>query len=340
MADPRFFSNAGPFEIGRLAEIGEAELSDGTDPGRVICDVAPLDRAGPTDLSFLENRRYAAEFEVSGAGACVVAPAFVKRAPEGMALLVSAKPYRSYALMAQAFYPPAVAVAGVHPTALIDPAASVDATAEIGPYAVVGARAEVGPRCRIGPHAVIGPGVVLGADTAVLDGASVACSLIGERVTIYQGARIGQDGFGFAMDPAGHVRVPQVGRVLIGDDSEIGANVTIDRGAGPDTVIGRGCMIDNLVQIGHNVEIGEGSVIVAQAGVAGSSKLGRFVALGAQAGVAGHLALGDGARLAAASGLMDDIEPGQEYCGLPAIPCRQFWRLQVRLARMMDKKDG
>ncbi|MEQ8967197.1 MAG: UDP-3-O-(3-hydroxymyristoyl)glucosamine N-acyltransferase [Azospirillaceae bacterium] len=340
MADPRFFSNAGPFTLGRLAEIGEAELAEGADPERRISDVAPLETAGPQELSFLENRKYAAAFEVSAAGACVVAPAFVKRAPEGMALLVSPKPYRSYALMAQAFYPAPSATAGVHPSAVVDPSATVAPSAEIGPYAVIGPRAEIGERCRIGAHAIIGHGVVLGADTAVLEGASVAYALVGERVVIYPGARVGQDGFGFAMDPAGHVRVPQVGRVLVGDDVEIGANVTIDRGAGPDTVIGRGSMIDNLVQIGHNVQIGEGSVIVAQAGIAGSSKLGRFVALGAQSGVAGHLELGDGARLAAASGLMDDIEPGQEYCGLPAIPCRQFWRLQVRLARMMDKKDG
>jgi len=185
---------------------------------------------------------------------------------------------------------------------------------------------------------VVGAGVMVGADCTVGANASLTHCLIGDRVTIYPGARIGQDGFGFAMDPAGHVRVPQLGRVIIEDDVEIGANSTVDRGAGPDTRIGRGAMIDNLVQIGHNADIGAGAVIVAQAGVAGSSRIGRFAALGAQAGVAGHLTVGDGARLAAQSGVMRDVEAGQEVCGAPALPIRQFFKLQATLMRLLKNK--
>jgi UDP-3-O-[3-hydroxymyristoyl] glucosamine N-acyltransferase len=203
---------------------------------------------------------------------------------------------------------------------------------------VVEAGAEVGAYCRIGPNAVIGAGVVLGERCVIGAGASLSHCLVGARVTIYPGARIGQDGFGFAMDAEGHVRLPQLGRVVIEDDVEVGANSTIDRGAGPDTVIGRGAMIDNLVQIGHNVQVGRGAVIVAQAGVAGSTKLGDFAVLAAKAGVAGHLTIGAGAKIAANAGVMRDVDPGAEVVGAPAIPKRQFFRQQVMLARLAEGK--
>jgi UDP-3-O-[3-hydroxymyristoyl] glucosamine N-acyltransferase len=340
MADPRFFTNAGPFPLSRLAEIGEAELAAGVDPDRAIADVAPLDRAGADDVSFLDNRKYVGQFEASGAGACVVDPAFADRAPPGMALLLSPKPYRSYALIAQAFYPRPSAVPGIHAAAVVDPTAVVDDTAEIGPGAVIGAHAAVGPRTRIAANAVVDAGVEIGMDGTIGANASLSHCRIGDRVTIYPGVRIGQDGFGFAMDASGHVKVPQLGRVIVEDDVEIGANTTIDRGAGPDTVIGRGAMIDNLVQIGHNVTVGSGAVIVAQAGVAGSAKIGRFAALGAQSGVVGHITVGDGGRLAAKSGAMRDIEPGAEHGGLPAMPIRQYFRMQTQLLKLLKNKGG
>lgn len=340
MADSRFFTRAGPFRLDDLAAIGKAEIGPGADPARVLTDVAPLQTAGADDVSFLDNRKYVDAFAASAAGAAIVHPSMADHAPAGMALLLSEHPYRSYARIAQAFYPRPPATPGIAPGAVVDPTAVVDASAEIAPGAVVGARAELGARCRIGPNAVVGDGVVIGEDSVVGSGATVTHCLIGKRVLIYPGVRIGQDGFGFAIDPAGHIKVPQLGRVIVGDDVEIGANSTIDRGAGPDTVIGRGCMIDNLVQIGHNVEIGPGSVIVAQAGVAGSTKLGEFVVLAAQAGLAGHLKVGAGARIAAKSGVMRDVEPGQEVCGSPAIPIRQFWRLQASLSKLLRDNKG
>jgi UDP-3-O-[3-hydroxymyristoyl] glucosamine N-acyltransferase len=338
MPDPRFFRSAGPFPLGRLAEIAGATLAPGADPGRPVVSVAPLDTAGPDDISFLDNRKYVDAFAASKAGACVVAPALADRAPAGMAQLLTPKPYKGYALIAQAFFPAPVARPGIAATAAIDPTAVIGEGVEIGPGAVIEAGAEIGAGCRIGPNAVIGAGVVLGERSVVGPGASLTHCLVGARVTIYPGARIGQDGFGFAMDAEGHVRLPQLGRVVIEDDVEVGANSTIDRGAGPDTVIGRGAMIDNLVQIGHNVQVGRGAVIVAQAGVAGSTKLGDFAVLAAKAGVAGHLTIGAGARIAANAGVMRDVDPGAEVVGSPAIPKRQFFRQQVMLARLAEGK--
>jgi len=322
----------------QIAVIAEGKPAPGADGGLVLRDVAPLENAGPGDLSFYENARFAKAFSTTTASACLVKPEDAGMAPEGVALVLCAKPYRAFARVAGAFYPEAPAVGVRGPGAVIDPAAVVDASADIGPCAVIGAGAEIGPGCRIEGQAVIGSGVVIGAETVVGAGASLSHCLIGARVRIYPGARIGQDGFGFASGPEGHLKIPQLGRVLIEDDVEIGANTTIDRGSGPDTIIRRGCIIDNQVQIGHNVEIGEGCVIIAQCGVAGSSKLGDHVVVAGQAGISGHLRIGAGARIAAQAGVMRDIKRGEEVCGAPAIPIRQFWRQQVKLSKLAEGK--
>lgn len=340
MADPRFFKVAGPFTVGDLAAISGATPAEGADLEHMVHDVAPLDAAGPEHLSFLDNRRYVDAFAVSRAGACLVHPDFAGRAPAGMAVLVSRAPYKAYALAAQAFYPAPAPAAGIHPSAVVDASAEIGEGCEIGAGAVIGAGASLGPGCRVEPNTVIGENVRIGAGSRIGACASLSHCLIGERVVIYPGARIGQDGFGFAMDASGHVRVPQLGRVIVEDDVEIGANTTIDRGAGPDTVIGRGSMIDNLVQIGHNVALGPGCVVVAQAGISGSSKLGHHAVLAAQAGVAGHLTIGPGARIAAQSGVMRDVVAGEEVCGSPAVPIRQFFRQVATLTRLSRAGRG
>ncbi|MEW5726381.1 MAG: UDP-3-O-(3-hydroxymyristoyl)glucosamine N-acyltransferase [Pseudomonadota bacterium] len=339
MADPRFFTVAGPFSLARLAEIASAEIAPGADPTTEFSDVAPLEVAGPGMVSFLDNRKYAAQFADSKAGACVVHPDMADKAPAGMALLLSADPYRAYARIAQAFYPARPPEAWVAPTAWVDPAAKVGEGCRIEPGACIGAGAEIGQRCRIGANAVIGDGVVIGDDCIIGSNATVQFAMIGNRVNIYPGARIGQDGFGFAMGPQGHLKVPQLGRVVIGDDVEVGANTTIDRGAGPDTVIGAGSMIDNLVQIGHNVQLGRGCVIVAQVGISGSTRLGDFVAAGGQAGITGHLKIGPGARIAAQSGVMRDIGPGETVGGAPAVPMTEWLRQCAALGKLARKKS-
>ena len=340
MTDPRFFRPSGPFSLGRLAELSKAELAPGADPAATFDNVAPLDRAGGRDVSFLDNRKYLNAFATASAGACVVRPADAERAPEGMQLLLSSNPYKAFALIAQQFHPRPRPEPGIAPGAHVASDAALGDGSAVAAGAVVGAGARIGKNCVIESNVVIGPGVEIGDDCWIGACASVSHAILGNRVTVFPGARIGQDGFGFAMDPSGHVRIPQIGRVLIGDDVEVGANATIDRGSGPDTVIGRGTMIDNLVQIGHNVEIGRGSVIVAMVGISGSTKIGDHVLIAGHSGVAGHLTIGDGARISAKSGVFRDVPAGAQVVGFPAVPTRQFFRQMTVLAKLAKERGG
>ncbi|MBI1776355.1 MAG: UDP-3-O-(3-hydroxymyristoyl)glucosamine N-acyltransferase [Proteobacteria bacterium] len=338
MADPRFYALAGPFSVGDIAQRIGAELAPGAEAGRLIRNLATLGEAGSDDLSFLENRRYLEAFGASRAGACVVERAAAARAPKGMTLLFAARPRRAYALAASLFYPARDVKPGVHPRATVDTSAKLGPGVTVEAGAVIAAAAEIGRGCRIGANAVIGPGVVLGDDSVVGANASISHALIGARVVIYAGVRIGTDGFGFDPSPEGHLRMPQLGRVIIGDDVEVGANSTIDRGSGRDTVIGRGCMIDNLVQIGHNVQLGEGCILVGQSGIAGSARLGRLVTLAGQAGISGHLEIGDGATIGPQAGVTHNVAAGQTVLGAPAIPALEFARQVATLKRLAAKK--
>lgn len=338
MADPRFFTRAAPMTLGDIAALTGAALSDEGAGGREIVDVAALSDADAQHLSFLDNKKYADHFKKTKAGACFVRPEMVEHAPAGLVCLITKNPYRAYAMTAQAFYPQAKATAFVAPSAIVDATAVVGADCHIGHGAVIGANVIVGARCRIGARAVIEDGVTVGDDTTIGANVYVTHAVIGNKVTIYPGAVIGRPGFGFAMDAAGFISVPQLGRVLIEDGVEIGANATIDRGAGPDTIIGQGTRIDNLVQIGHNVQTGKHCVIVAQTGISGSTRLGDFVMTGGQVGLAGHLSIGTGAKIAAQSGIMRDVPAGSELMGSPAVPIKQFMRQVAILSKMTDRK--
>jgi UDP-3-O-[3-hydroxymyristoyl] glucosamine N-acyltransferase len=338
MADARFFKVQGPFNLAELARVAEATLANPAHAERLLADVAPLETAGPDHLSFLDNRRYVDAFAESRAGACIVAPEHKDRAPADMALLLSDQPYRSYALAARAFYPEPKTSAARHPAAIIDASAELGANCVIEAGAVIAGRAVLGAGCHVGPNAVIGEAVVIGPDCRIGAGATLSHCVLGARVVIYPGARIGQAGFGFALGAEGMTKVPQLGRVIIEDDVEVGANSTIDRGAGPDTVIGAGTMIDNLVQIGHNVRLGKGCVIIAQAGVAGSTRIGDHAILAAQAGLIGHLTIGRAARIGAQAGVMRDVPDGESVIGSPAVPVRQFFREVATLQRLAKEK--
>lgn len=338
MPDARFFTRQGPFTVGSLAAIIGAEVGGGSDPARLVLDVAPLDKAGAQDLSFLDNVKYVPAFEASKAGACIIGKRSGPRAPEGMALLVAAEPYKAYALAAQAFYPEGVTDGVIHAAAHVDPSAILGPGCNIGAGAVIEAGARLGARCTVGANAVVGRNVEIGDDSHIGMCTSLSHCRIGDRVRLHPGVRIGQDGFGFAPDPKGHVKVPQLGRVIIGNDVEIGANSTVDRGSGPDTVIGDGTWIDNLVQIGHNVNMGRGCIMAGQAGISGSTHVGDFVAIGGQVGLAGHLKIGSGARIGAKSGVMNDVPAGESWFGIPAMPLKFFFRRHATLTKLSERK--
>jgi len=341
MADSRFFKSKGPFKVSELAALIGADIVGACHDDILVTDVASLQDANATQVSFFDNVKYKADFMASAAGLCIVSPKMAAFAPDGMTLLVSETPYKSYALIAQYFYPindDALPETIIHPSAMVAQSAEIGAGCHIKAGAVIEDGVKLGQSVFVESNAVINQNVEVGEGTVIGANASVSHALIGRNVRIYPGARIGQDGFGFAIDPAGHVKVPQLGRVIIDDSVEIGANTTIDRGAGPDTHIGQGSWIDNLVQIGHNVKIGRGCIIIAQTGVAGSTVLEDYAVLAAQVGVAGHLTIGMGARIAAQSGVMRNVDAGSEVMGSPAMPAKQYMRQVAMLKKMSNKK--
>ena len=339
MPDPRFHSVCGPFSLGQLADLSGAKVRSSRDPDALYADVAPLDTAGPEHVSFLDNRRYADAFANSAAGACLVHPDIIGRAPKAMSLLITHDPYKGYARIARAFYPPPEPIAGIAATASVDPSADLGDGVQVDAGAVIGAGAQIGNQCRIGANAFVGENVVVGIECSIGPGATLTYCLVGDRVIVHAGVRIGQDGFGFALG-GDHTKVAQLGRVLIEDDVEIGANTTIDRGAGPDTIVGVGTKIDNLVQIAHNVRIGRGCIIVSQVGISGSTTIGDFVMIGGQAGLTGHLQINDGARIAAQSGVMRDVPATSEVGGSPAMPIRDWLRGVAAVDRLVKKRGG
>ena len=335
MADPRFFERAGPFPLHRVAAVAGAVLE--RDDDRPIDDVAALDRAGPTHVAFFDDRKRLALATRTRAAAVLVRDTDRDHLPAAVVPLVTTEPYRAYARVAELFYAPEPAL-----ETRIDPAAHVALTARLGERvrdargAVVEAEAEIGDDCVIDANAVVGRRCILGEGCRMGAGASLAYALVGARTTLHAGARVGQDGFGFALGVE-HGKVPQLGRVLIGDDVEIGANTTIDRGALGDTIIGSGTKIDNLVQIAHNVVVGEHCLIVAQSGISGSVELGHHVVVAGQCGVAGHLSIGAGARLAARTAVIGDLPGDADYGGAPAMPASE-WRRQLAAIRRLGRR--
>ncbi len=335
IGNARFFSRTGPHPLVVVAQAagGVARKSD-----LKIEGLAPLQTATPNEVSFLDSRRFASALKQTRAGAVIVHPDMQAWVPDATVPILTREPHVGWAQVAALFHPVPPASPGIHASAVVADDAVIDPSAAVGPLCVIEAGAEIGQRCRIGPGVVIGSGVVVGPDCRIGAHASLSHALLGARVYVYPGARIGQEGFGFAPTKSGFQTAPQLGRVILEDDVEVGANTTIDRGSMQDTVIGAGSRLDNLVQIGHNVVLGRCCVIVAQTGIAGSTTLEDFVQVGGQAAIDGHLRIGHGARIGAQSGVMWELPPGVDVVGSPAQPKREFFR-QVAALRRMGRKQ-
>ena len=321
-----------PFSAAEIARHLQGEVVG--DPATVLNNFAPADRAQAGDLTFAENEAYLAQAEQSAASAIIVSGLLTSTRK---VLIRVANARVAFAKALALFFPEPTLPAGVHPTAVVAPTAQVDPTAHIGPHCVVGEDACIGARAALHAGDYVGANCRLGDDVVLFPNVTLyPRTELGHRVRVHSATVIGSDGFGYVLDNGVHRKVPQIGNVIVGDDVEIGAGVTIDRGALGPTVIGKGTKIDNLVQIAHNVQVGKHCLLVSQVGIAGSTKLGNYVVLAGQVGLAGHLKIGNRVTLAAQSGVMDDIPDGETWFGYPAQPDREFKRLVLTQRRLPE----
>lgn len=332
MADPRFHRNAGPFELGDLANrLGGIVGQNGA---LSITDVAPIEDAGPFELCLFSDKAYRNAIADSRAGAVLTSAELAAFVPERIRTLVSPAPRLAFAEAAWLFHPEPDEPMGFDDER---DQASIGENCRIARTAIIGRGAEIGAGTQIGAGAVIGRGVVIGRDGVIGPNVTIGFALTGDRTQILPGAVIGAQGFGFVPSRAGLRRVPQLGRVILGNDVEVGANTTIDRGALGDTTIGDGTKIDNQIQIGHNCRIGRFCTFSGRVGISGSVEIGDFVQVGGGVGVADHIKIGAKARLAAGAGVIQDVPPGATVAGYPAIPIREWHRQTVSLARMFGR---
>ncbi len=344
MAEPVFFSPSRAFTAGEIASLTGTNLADSKLSAAEIRGVAPVQDGGEGMLVFVDGKRNSALLSGLRAAALICSAEVAKQVPAGIAVLIAGRPVYAFAAATRILYPSASRPTAITGETGISLAAHVSVDALVEPGAIVEAGAVVGPGAAIGagtviaPNAIVGPNCQIGRNCYVGPGANVLSALVGDRVVIHGGARIGQDGFGYVPGPNGPEKIPQLGRVIIQDNVEVGANTTIDRGAMSDTVIGEGTKIDNLVQIGHNVRTGRGCIVAGHCGLSGSVTLGDFVMLGGQVGVSDHVSIGTGAQLAASSGVMDNVPASAIWAGTPAVPIREFFRQIAGLRRMSKSK--
>lgn len=338
MTDDRFFERRGPFTLGALAAQAKAELTPEAPRDLLIRGVAPLDVAEADELSVFCDARHADAFASSHACAVVTSSKLASHPHNGSWLLVARDPRQAFALIGLMFYPRSI-TPGVNAAAHIDPSAIVGEGCQVDCGAVIGANAHIGAGCHIAANAVIGCAVEIGEGSVIGSNATVSHALIGARVRIGSGTVIGGEGFGVVLGPTGLICSAQIGRVIIGDNVRVGGNCTIDRGAVGDTVIGAGSMLDNLVQIAHNVRIGRNCIFAGQAGVAGSATIGDNVMVGGAVSISDHLVVGSNVRIAGKSGVMRDIADGETVAGYPAVSVRQWHRQTVAMSKI-GRKDA
>jgi UDP-3-O-[3-hydroxymyristoyl] glucosamine N-acyltransferase len=321
-----------PYTIADIAKrLGGEVLGDSS---LVLRGFAPADRAQPGDLTFAENENYLARAEQSAASAIIIdSPATSSR----KTLIRVPNARVAFAKVLPLFFPEPVFAASIHPTAIVPASAQIDPTAHIGPYCILGEKVRIGPRSVLQGLNYVGADCLLGEDVTLFPNVTLyPRTEVGNRVRIHSGTVVGSDGFGYVLDNGVHRKVPQIGNVIICDDVELGANVTVDRGALGPTIVGKGTKIDNLVQIGHNVTVGEHCIIVSQVGISGSTKLGNYVILGGQVGLAGHLKIGNRVSVAAQSGVMNNIPDGEKWLWSPAQPDRQAKRQMIALQQLPE----
>lgn len=328
MIDPRFYEALGPVTVRALAPSADI----GGDAERLVSSAAPANRAGPEDLCYYEPGKKGAPLETAPA-ACVIPAAMAHLAPNAGALILADNARSMFArLVVNLARPRSFA----HGAPAIDPTAKFEEGVRLGPGAVIGANVVIGAGTEIGPNAVIGPGVTIGRRSRIGSNASIGFALIGDDVTILAGAVIGEQGFGVAGDASGLIDVPHFGRVVIQDKATIGANTTVDRGVFDDTTVAEAAKIDNLCQIAHNVIIGRGAMMASFAGISGSTVIGDGVTMGGRVGIADHRHIGAGATLAGGAGVIQDVPPGEVWCGYPAKPIRKWLREVAWLSRKVD----
>ena len=339
-----FFKPAS-LSIRSIAEACGATVVKGEDSDdQLINGASPIETATAGHISFIDNPKYLKYLENTKASAVFCAEKHVEQLPKGIVGLVHETPYKAYGQAITLLYPTAMrpqsilGEEGISDGAILGKDVAIEDNVTIEAGAVIGARAAIGEGCVILPGAVIGSDVKIGRNTTIGANATIVNAYIGDDVIIHNGVQIGQDGFGFAMGAGGHHKVPQIGRVIIQDKVEIGANSTVDRGANRDTVIGEGTKIDNLVQIGHNATIGRHCVIVGLAGISGSATLGDYVVVAGQAGIVGHTKIGDGAQVGGGSGVHGDVAPGEKVMGYPAIAASK-WMREAAKVMLADKRD-
>ena len=309
------------------------------DPERRVDHIAPLGAADASALSYLVNARLSSELSNTRAGAVVLAPESAELC--SVPALISPDPHSLFARIAALLHPEPAPVPGIHPSAVVDSAAQIDPSAELAAHCVVGPGVVIGPRCRIGPGCVLERGVQVGADTHLVARVTVRHGVrLGQRVLIQPGAVLGADGFGFAREQGHWIKVPQVGTVVVGDDVEIGANTTVDRGAMQDTVLSDGVKLDNLIQIAHNVQIGAHTAIAACTGVSGSVRIGARCMIGGGVGIAGHIEICDDVVVAGKTSVSSSIHQPGVYASLwPAEPLRRWKRIVARLKILAQRES-
>lgn len=337
MVDTKFYEYNGPFSLAKVVEVTGAKLLDTSKMQEQILGLASMYSAQSDELCFFFDKKAKVQAANIKAKACITTSELQEFVPEGVIILISDNPKAAFLKINEALYSIAKTEPQIAQSAKISPKAIIGKNCFIGENVVIAEGVEIGDNCRIDANVIIDKNCKIGQDCQIGVGAHISFCIMGNNCRIFSGARLGQDGFGFMFEAGRHKRIPQLGRVIIGNDVEIGCNACVDRGALDDTIIGDGCRIDNLVQVAHNDNLGRGCILVAQVGVAGSTKIGDYSVLGGQVGVADHITIGKGVQIGAQSGVMSNIADGEVVMGYPTVPIKQFMKQALYLQKAVKK---